>query len=206
MLPDGGKWNIGPLIPTQYKIEQFKFAFEVMLFKKGMKYIEDENQACYRSLYDTWMFFFKFFITQKATKYITPLHELVQDFEYVEQSIQDSEAKDDIFEQYWLVSSGCVKATDFKYRRRWFYDSETQTWGTNVNLFAAISTDSFNGPYPNPQKTFVHCFTHMFYKGLDQLSFFYIFIKFVVYLFLFVITFKVTVIVMCIVVMRWCKR
>lgn len=152
--------------------------FEQVKAENGIEFICDDTQGCERSLRTAWEFFFKFFVTSNKSKFLTPFHES-------HQCLDEKVSK-------FSLSKPSIKGKEYRVHRPWVWDDVLKKWCTTVTIYNTLSTDSFAGPYPEPQKTFVQCFQHIFNKGLDQfcccfclISLFFWLILCLVYVFIF---------------------
>lgn len=70
-----------------------------------------------------------------------------------------------------------LNSNDYYVKRDWVLDNNNQ-YGCCIEIFNTVSTDTFAATNPDPQKTFIQLFLHIFVLGLHQFCSLYIFILF----------------------------
>lgn len=146
-------------VPSEYKCRIFNLVFDQLKLDNNVSFEVDQSQGCQRTLTDTWKFFFKFFVTTKNAKYLSPFHELHQTFN-----------NDHTFTNIQTFNNNkrYVTGANYQVSREWIWDDIHHKWFVEIDIFNTLSTDTFAGPHPSPQKTYVQLFQHIFNKGLDQ--------------------------------------
>ena len=192
-LENGRKIDLTVPGVSEAQIKKCRQGFLLMKQEMNVSLIDDNSNGCCRKLIPTLKFFIKFWCTTVHTQYLTQYHELNQVFparnnnnnnnnnndamdidveEDVDVGMFDEEKDDEKLET--LVKK--VSAAKFKIHRDWSFDENSNKWFTTFSTFGSISLDSFPATYPDPSKTLIQVFPHIFYAGFDQFGCLYLFL------------------------------
>lgn len=176
-LASGEEISVSNSFITEHKIKLFKDVFLENMKSNEVNFKTNDinKQMARRSLCKTWHFFFKFFVTNEKLKFLTPMH-------FNCQVIPDIGCDTvDIDDDYFMNMNQEVDADNYKVHRNWVWDDIKKKHYTDIKIFNSVSVDTFPGPNPEPCKTLIQLFLHIWNPGLDQLYFIYVF--FCVYFF-----------------------
>lgn len=167
--------NIVPNCPSEHQRNLFNEAFDWLLVAGKVNWTDEDDirgltkpersgnsyQGAWRTLRETWLYFFNFFITTPSCRWLTEYH------------VANNSFKHSFDNHSFDVSDGftMLSRKEFKVYRDWQVDDEGKYF-VDIDVWNTVSTDSFQATKPRPTKTYVQLFQHIFVRGLHQFSFF----------------------------------